>query len=116
MGFMREIRKADFLYVADVDGYVGQSAATEMAYARLKNLPVVVAEEVKTFSNEIPAEMHEFLRQGIIEILAVENISKETVAEVKTKIGTQLPPELTEDGKRKLFSLVKRLLKDLKYF
>lgn len=31
MDFMREIRKADFLYVANVDGYVGKSAATEMA-------------------------------------------------------------------------------------
>lgn len=56
MDFMREIRRADFLYVADIGGYIGESAATEMAYARLKNLPIVVAEQIKTFSDAIPKE------------------------------------------------------------
>lgn len=112
--FMWEIRKADFLYVADVDGYVGQSAATEMAYARLKNLPVVVAEAIKSFSSEIPEEAQELLKRIASEILPISDISKEKIAELKQKIAGLEPESLSEEESRVLQSLVKKLLKDLK--
>ena len=114
MDFMREIRKADFLYVANVDGYVGQSAATEMAYARLKNLPVVAAEVIKSFSSEIPEEAQELLRRIISDTLSISDISKEKIAELKQKLTELEPVSLTEGESRILSSLIKKLLKDLK--
>lgn len=114
MDFMREIRKADFLYVANVGGYVGQSAATEMAYARLKNLPVIVAEEIKSFSREIPEEAQELLRRTVSEILPISDISKEKIADLKQKIAELEPASLSEEESRILQSLIKKLLKDLK--
>jgi len=114
MDFMREIRKADFLYVANVDGYVGQSAATEMAYARLKNLPVVVAEVIKTFSSEIPEEAQELLRKTIAGTLGISDISKEKIAELKQGFSNLDTPNLTEKETRILQALIKKLLKDLK--
>ncbi|MCX6766556.1 MAG: hypothetical protein NT170_02130 [Candidatus Moranbacteria bacterium] len=114
MDFMREIRRADFLYVADVDGYVGQSAATEMAYARLKNLPVVVAEAIKTFSSEIPEEAQELLRKTVAGILGISDISKEKIAELKQSFSNLETLNLTEEETRVLQALVKKLFKDLK--
>ncbi|MDP2669160.1 MAG: hypothetical protein Q8P07_04985 [bacterium] len=114
MDFMREIRKADFLYVADVDGYVGQSASTEMAYARLKNLPVVVAEVIKTFSSEIPEEAQELLRKTVVGILGISDISKEKISELKQGFSNLDTPNLTEEETRILQALIKKLLKDLK--
>ncbi|OGD08322.1 hypothetical protein A2397_03775 [Candidatus Amesbacteria bacterium RIFOXYB1_FULL_44_23] len=114
MDFMREIHKVDFLYVANVGGYVGQSAATEMAYARLKNLPVVVAEVVEKFSDEIPEEAQELLRRVISGVLPISDISKEKIADLKQKLISQDPSNLSEGESRILQSLVKKLLKDLK--
>lgn len=114
MDFMREIHKADFLYVADVGGYVGQSAATEMAYARLKNLPVVVAEVVEKFSDEIPEKARELLRNIISGVLPISDISKEKIVDLKQKLIGQEPTNLSDEESRVLQSLVKKLLKDLK--
>ena len=114
MDFMREIREADFLYVADVDGYVGQSAATEMAYARLKNSPVVAAEIIKSFSDEIPEEAQKLLRKIVSDTLPISDISKGRIAELKQKLTELEPTSLTEGESRILSSLVKKLLKDLK--
>ncbi len=114
MDFMREIRKADFLYVADVDGYVGQSVATEMAYARLKNLPVVVAEVIKTFSSEISEEAQELLKKTVAGTLGISDISKEKIVELKQSFSSLDMPNLTEEETRILQTLIKKLLKDLK--
>ncbi len=114
MDFMREIRKADFLYVADIDGYIGQSTATEMAYARLKNLPVVVAEAIKTFSSKIPEEAQELLRKTVNGTLGISEISKEKIAELKRTFAEVEIQNLTEVENRVLQSLIKKLLKDLK--
>ena len=38
------IEKADFLYLANIGGYVGQSAATEMGVALINGVPVVASE------------------------------------------------------------------------
>ena len=114
MDFMREIRNADFLYVADIDGYVGQSAATEMAYAGLKNLPVVVAEVIKTFSSEIPEEAQELLRKTVTGTLGISDISKEKIAELKQNFSNIETQNLTAEEIGVLRSLIKKLLKDLK--
>lgn len=114
MDFMRQIRKADFLYVANVDGYVGQSAATEMAYARLKGLPVVVAEAIKTFPSEITEEAQELLRKIVTVNLGISEITKERVRELKQEFLNLETPNLTEEETRLLQALVKKLLRDLK--
>jgi len=114
MDFMREIRKADFLYVVDVDGYVGQSAATEMAYARLKNLPIVVAEIIKTFSSEISEEAQEILRKTAAGTLGISDISKEKIAELKQNFSNLEAQNLTKKETMALQALIKKLLKDLK--
>ena len=114
MDFMREIRKADFLYVADIGGYIGQSAATEMAYARLKNLPVVAAEAINIFSDEIPEGAQELLRKIVSDILPISDISKEKIADLKQKFAELEMTDLSEEESRVLQSLVKKLLKDLK--
>jgi hypothetical protein len=114
MDFMREIRKADFLYVTNVGGYVGQSAATEMAYARLKNLPIVVAEAINNFSGEIPEEAQELLRKIVSDILPISDISKEKIADLKQKFVELETTNLSEEENRISQSLVRKLLKDLK--
>lgn len=114
MDFMRQIRGADFLYVADIGGYVGQSAATEMAYARLKNLPIITTEEIKTFSSDVPEEAQGILKESITGNLGITEISKAKIEEVKKKIAELEIPDLTEEEKRILQPLIKRLLKDLK--
>lgn len=50
--FMANVEKADFLYLANIGGYVGQSVATEMGVALMSGVPVVVAEEIKDFSGD----------------------------------------------------------------
>ena len=112
--FMLEMRNADFLYVADIDGYIGQSTATEMAYARLKNLPIVIAEGIKTFSSEIPKEAQELLRKAVSEILEISEISKEKIAELKQNFLNLDTQDLTDVESRVLQTLIKKLLRDLK--
>lgn len=111
---MREIRRADFLYVANVDGYVGHSAGTEMAYACLKGLPIIVAEGVKSFSDDIPLEAQQILRKSISDILSASDISQERFKDLKEELVKSERIDLNEEEKRILQSLVKSLLKDLK--
>ncbi len=113
MDFMREIRKADFLYVADVEGYVGESAATEMAYARLKGLPVIIAEEIKTFSREISEEAQELLKKATSGVLPIADISKEKIAELKEGLAGLETLDLTKQESNVLLSLIKKLLRNL---
>ena len=114
MDFMREIRKADFLYVVNAGGYVGQSAATEMAYAILKNLPVVLAEEINNFSDEIPIEAQEVLRKNVSDLLPISDISKEKITDLKNKFSDLEMKNLSKKESGFLQSLIKKLLKDLK--
>lgn len=44
LDFLRQIERADFLFVMNVDGYIGQSVRAEIAHARLAGVPVVFAE------------------------------------------------------------------------
>jgi len=114
MDFMREIRKADFLYVVDVDGYVGQSAATEMAYARLKNLPIIVAEDIKSLSGEIPGETQEIIKSIVSAVLPISNISREKIDELRQRITGLQFKSLSEKDRQILNSFLKVLLRDLK--
>ncbi len=85
-----------------------------MAYARLKSLPVVVAEAIKSFSGEIPEEAQELLKNIVSDILPISDISKEKIMNVKQKIyGLELE-NLSAEESRVLQSLIKRLLKHIR--
>jgi len=77
MEFLEKIRKASFLYVADVGGYVGRSAATEMAFARLNNVPVLTAEPIESFSSDIDSAALRYLRHTVKDVLPVSEIKRE---------------------------------------
>ncbi len=111
--FMREIRRAAFLYVANVDGYIGKSAATEMAYARLKNIPVLTAEPISKFASEIPSESYEILRQITMGTLAIKNITSEAVEKLKIDLASYKSSEIVPEEVKILNDLIKDLLKDL---
>lgn len=108
--FMRNIRNADFLYVVDVGGYVGKSAATEMAYACLKGLPVIVSEEINVISDEIDNNVQQLLKKIASNKIAIGEISSESVGralEQHSKIDLDLAEEKILSG------TVRKLLREL---
>jgi len=111
--FMANIKKADFLYVVDVGGYVGQSAATEIGVALMSGVPIVVAEKVKDFSDEIPEAVQELLKKSISRQLPISEISSEKTAELNLTNFT--PISLSPNETILLQSLVEKLLESLKF-
>jgi hypothetical protein len=69
LDFMSEISKADFLYVVDIKGYIGISVAAEIAYARLHNIPVIVAEPVKMFAHTVSETARTAVLRAIVDQL-----------------------------------------------
>lgn len=111
MNYMREIRKADFLYIANVDGYVGESAGTEMAYAVLKGLPIVLAEPIQEFSEQIHKEARDVLGSIPVNILPIDDISEDKVTDLRRKVQPQMP---SQDQRKILSPLIRVLLRRLK--
>jgi hypothetical protein len=111
---MEKISQADFLYVANINGYIGESAAAEIAYARLRNLPVVIAEKIKEISNRIPETTKTVLSEIPFDIVALEKINREFIQEIKDKSQKLNYPKLTKRRRALLNSTVSTLLKSLK--
>ncbi len=111
--FMANVEKADFLYLANVGGYVGQSAATEMGVALMNGVPVVVAEEIKDFSGEIPETAQELLKKSVFRKLPISEINSEKIAELN--LANFTPVGLSTDETTLLQSLVEKLLESLKF-
>ena len=111
--FMANIEKADFLYLANVGGYVGKSATTEMEVAVMNGIPVVVAEEIKDFSNEVPKTAQELLKKSVFWRLPISEISSEKIAELN--LANFAPLNLSTDETTLLQSLVEKLLESLKF-
>ena len=111
--FMLNIEKADFLYLANVCGYVGQSAATEMGVAIMNGVPVVASEEIKDFSSEIPKTAQELLKKSVFRQLSIDEISSEKIAELN--LANFTPINLSPDETTLLRSLVEKLLESLKF-
>ncbi|GEM_PF-3372297 len=110
--FMANIEKANFLYLANVGGYVGQNAATEMGVALKSGVPIVVAEEIKNFSDEIPGKAQELLMKSVFRKLPISEISSEKITELNLTNFT--PADLSTDKTTLLRSLVEKLLESLK--
>jgi hypothetical protein len=109
---MREIAKAKFLYVVDVNGYVGQSAATEMAYAALKGVPIITAEVIGEVSKDIPVENHELLKVLTQSVLPINAITPDSVEKLREGLD-RFSLILDEEQKKQLEKLIKNLLKSL---
>ena len=110
--FMANIRKTDILYVVNIGGYVGQSAATEIGVALMASIPVVVAEKIAYFSGGIPKEAQDLLQKTAYPRIPIGDIGAESL-ELLTIRNTPRPALSTHD-KLLLESLVKKLLHDLK--
>lgn len=115
ISFMRKIAGASFLYVADIDGYIGKSAASEIAYARLKGVPVITAERISAFSEEIPEIAREILTASIRGVLSIDHITTKNISQLKGVIEAYTMPELTPEQAKILNYLIKDLLKELTY-
>ena len=111
--FMANIEKADFLYLANVGGYVGQSATTEMGVALMSGVPIVVAEEIKDFSDEIPKKAQELLKKSAFRKLPISEIGSEKIAELN--LESFAPINLSTAETTLLQSLVEKLLENLKF-
>jgi len=106
--FMANIEKADFLYLANVGGYVRQSAATEMGVALMNDVPIVVAEEMKDFSDGISKTAQELFKKSVFQQLPISEISSEKIAELNLQNFT--PVNLSTDKTALLQSLVKKCI------
>ena len=111
--FMANVEKADFLYLANVAGYVGQSGATEMGVAIMNGVPIVASEEIKDFSDEIPETAQELLKKSVSRQLSIDEISSEKIAELN--LANFTPINLSPDETTLLRSLVEKLLESLKF-
>lgn len=110
--FMANIKRANFLYVANAGGYVGQSMATEMGVAIINNVPIIVAEEIKVFSDQISNKAQELIKKSVFWQLSINEINSEKIA--KLKLVSFTPVNLSNKEMLLLKSLVKKLLENLK--
>src|SRR3989338_1479307 len=112
--FLKQIRHADFLYVSNINGYVGQSAATEMAYARLEEAPIITAEPIQEFGKEVPVDLRELLKSLVVGQLPIDSITKESIDELKKSLKEHKFPELSDEQRRLLTAMIPTLLRELK--
>jgi len=105
--------RLDHLYVANIDGYLGKSAATEAAYARLKGLPIITAEEIKTISDEIPLDVQHLIREGIRGSIPIDAISREKLEQLEREAENKPDIELTPEELQSLSRTVVGLIREL---
>lgn len=110
MKFLKKINKADFLYVSNLGGRIGESASTEVAFANLIHKPVIFSEPIKEISEKISKEAQEILLNKNLNVVLIEEISFESIDDVLNK---EVNP-LTEEQKKVLLPLIKKLVENLK--
>lgn len=84
-----------------------------MAYARLKGIPIVLAETIQRWSDEIPEEARTLLTNSVQGVLVTSEINVEKVSALKISLSTPLP-EATAEQHELLSGLIKSLFKDLR--
>jgi len=110
--YLSKIAAADFLYVVNVDGYVGQSAATELAYARLVGVPVIVSHKVTRFAAEVPAKDTDLLEKSIVGVLPIGAISRGRIGALLGKVDF-VQRGLSQKERKRLGVFTGRLLSEL---
>lgn len=112
MNYMRQIGSSDFHYIYNLNGYIGYSVAAEMAYAKLKGIPIIMSEEIKNFSINIPMEAHRILRSIGETIVYVDNISIDSIRSCQNKILNK-KNFISKNDNLILLNLIKALIKQL---
>lgn len=80
--FLSLITQANFLYIANVDGYIGQSVAVEISTALLNQIPIICAEKIKTISEEIPKRIRTLLLNLVFEQIPINEICLERIEKI----------------------------------
>ncbi len=109
--FMANIERADFLYVANIGGYIGQSVAGEIALAFMKGVPILLNEKINSFSDEIPKVACDLISKHVSNQLSIDEIGLDKIDSLSLK--STLPISLSVEEKRILQSLVDVLFESL---
>ncbi len=110
--FIANIKKADFLYVANIKGYVGYSVAAEISTALLYGVPVLLSEKIREFSGKIPNSTQKLFKNLSFAKLSIKEITSHKISSLNLSNlkGYELIPR-----QRLLFLLLTRkLLNELK--
>ncbi|MBP7057640.1 hypothetical protein KBB08_04110 [Candidatus Gracilibacteria bacterium] len=59
---LAKITRADFVYVANIDGYLGHSAAGEVIFCALRNRPTFYHDPITICNTDIPQNVADVLR------------------------------------------------------
>lgn len=110
--FIDNIKKANFHYVANVEGYVGRSAAVEMGAAIMSGIPIIVAEKIKVLPEEVPGALKELFQKMAFGQLPIDQINQDTVARLDLTNHTSTC--ISSDETTLLQSQIEKLLEDLK--
>lgn len=112
MNYMRKIGASYFHYICNLNGYVGLSVAAEMAYSILKGIPIIMSEEIKNFSTDIPPKAHKILKSIGINIICVDDISVSNIQNCRDTIVYK-QEFISKDDTLILLSLIRNLIKQL---
>jgi len=102
------------LYLADIEGKVGFGTAAEMAYAYLKGIPIIAAEEIKNFAPEVSEEARKLLAKSVIRILPPENIFTNELQAIRDILKDHTIKEITPAEQNILSELILAFLRTLK--
>jgi len=80
--FIEQIAHADFLYVANKDGYIGRSVATEMGYALSIGRPVILAQPIQQVSSEVDKSFSELLLASPYAVVEPQKILLTDIAQI----------------------------------
>ncbi len=114
--FIKRISQADLLYVVDIHGYIGRSVAAEIAYARLHNIRVIVAEDIKQFNTEFPEKVRLLLLDSVAGRLKYDEFMPGSIEGLKQQLKDFKYKELLVEEKALLSQLIDSLIIDLKKF
>jgi len=110
--FLSNIQQADFLYVANVGGYIGQSVATEIAFALLHHIPIVIAEEIQIISDDVPDRIKSLFKKILFLKLPITKICLDRVENLSRSITPY--NHFSTDEIESMQSMVDYLMQQLK--
>ncbi len=112
--FMNSIYKSDALIIANTDGSIGRSVAAEMSLAKLQNIPVIIVKPITQVTEELDPLSQLFIKQIPIDLLSLEDISKERFEMIGIEEERKKKRILSKRRKEVLTRNVNTLLKSLK--
>ncbi len=104
--FMRQLRQVHFHYLVIPDGRIGQSVATEIAYAALKGKPVIASRQPVRFAKEMTRRERQMLLKKIAAVVPPHAISRKKFVSVS-------PRKVTIKERPQIRGLIRKLLETL---